>query len=159
MPGVADAERRTKAVQEQRSRKQGREDLLRLIAEGRLHEADSHQLETIKLALELNGLINDKQDIPQGIDPSVLTEALRGAVAAVVAGMPTASGPTNSHASDPARPQMKHTALTSISHKDSGLDISHGDALAEESAGDDDAGDKLRRLKEIRGAPDGRPKD
>jgi hypothetical protein len=154
MPGVADAERRTKDIQNYVGRQQDREELLRLVSEGRLHEADSYQLETIKLALELKDVLTDKP-AAAGIDPETLQAALRGAVAEVVSKIPTAvntGGPTSSSAADPARPKMKHTTLTTIEHKDSGMDISHGDSLAEEKEGAEDSTKKLKRLKKIKGS-------
>jgi hypothetical protein len=41
--------------------------------------------------------------------------------------------------------------MTSISHKDSGLDIEGAENLTQESEGDEDAAEKLRRLKELKG--------
>lgn len=156
MPSVADAERRTKATQEQRGRKEDRENLLRLVSEGRLHEADGHQLEQIKLALELSELLGTtKQEPTPIIDAETLTAALRGAVADVMAGMPTVSNvgvPTGSHAPDPARPKMKHTSLASITHKDSELSVNHGDTLVQENKGNEDTAEKLRRLKKLKGS-------
>jgi hypothetical protein len=156
VPGVADAERRTQLAQDQRKRKKEREDLLRLVAEGRIHEVDEHQLELIKLALELGNMMDNKGSVDTGgIDLVTLQAALRGAVAEVVSSIPTPghmAGPTGSHASDPARPKMKHTSLTSISHEESDLNISHSDTLAEEKESEEDAAAKLKRLKELKGS-------
>lgn len=151
MPGVADAERKTRAVQKQQGRKRDRESLMNLLAEGRLHEADEHQLEQIKLALELSEIMGAKQEPGQAIDEEKLVSAVRSAMAEVVAAMPTAVGPTGSSVSDPARPKMGHNSMTSISHKDSGLDVQGAENLTQEAEGDEDAAEKLRRLKELKG--------
>ena len=154
MPGVADAERRTKSAQEQKGRKKDREHLMQLLAEGRLHEADAHQVEQIKLALELSEMLGVKQESAPGLDEEKLAAALRVAVADVVAAMPTGfsgGGSTGSSVSDPARPSMKHTSLTSITHKDSGLDVVGGDKLATESESEEGAAEKLARLRALKG--------
>jgi hypothetical protein len=154
MPGVADAERRTRNAQKQQGRKKDREELMRLLKEGRLHEADEHQVEQIKLALELKELLDagTKEAAPAAIDTEALQAAMRGAVAEVIQAMPRGSGPTGSSISDPARPKMKHTSLTSIKHEDSGLDVQGADKLAEEKEGDENAADKLKRLRELKGS-------
>ncbi len=154
VPGVADVERRTKAAQEQKTRKSERDNLLVLIAEGRLHEADAAQIEQIKLALELGELLNHE---PQstGIDADQLAAALKGVVTDLVAAMPKVihtSGSGGGSVEDTSRPGMKHTSLSSITHKDSEINISHGDALTVEKEGDEDAGEKLKRLREIKGS-------
>ncbi len=148
MPGVADAERRTRASQKQQGRKRDRETLLNLLAEGRIHEADEHQLEQIKLALELSELMGVKQESGPALDEAKLVEALRVAMADVVANMPRAAG---SSADDPSRPKMGHNSMTSISHKDSGLDVQGAENLTQETEGDDDAAEKLKRLRELKG--------
>ena len=152
MPGVADAERRTRSAQKQKGRKRDRETLMNLLAEGRLHEADEHQLEQIKLALELSELMCAKQEPGQAIDEEKLVSAFRSAMAEVVSNMPVGTGgPTGSSVSDPARPKMGHSNMTSISHKDSGLEVQGADNLSTESESDEDAAAKLRRLKELKG--------
>jgi len=153
MPGVADAERKTKAVQKQQGRKRDRETLMSLLAEGRLHEADEHQLEQIKLALELSELMGAKQEPGQSIDEEKLVSAVRAAMAEVVSNMPVGTGGvTGSSVSDPARPKMGHNSMTSISHKDSGLDVQGAENLTQETEGDEDAAEKLRRLRELKGS-------
>lgn len=152
MPGVADAERRTRNAQEQKGRKQDRDQLMQLLAEGRLHEADAHQVEQIKLALELSEMLGVKQEAAPGMDEEKLAAALRTALAEVIAAMPTGySGSAGSSPSDVSRPGMKHTSLTSITHKESGLDVIGGDSLATESEGEEGAAEKLARLKELKG--------
>lgn len=154
MPGVADAERRTRALQSQKDRKRDKETLKQLIADGRLHEADAHQLEEIKLALELSEMLGVKQEsAPTGFDEEKLAAALKVAVADVVAAMPTGggTGSSGSSAVDPARPQMGHSNMTSISHKESELEVKGGDNLATESEGDETAAAKLARLRELKG--------
>ncbi len=152
MPGVADAERRTRNAQSQQGRKKDREELLKLLKEGRLHEADAEQVEQIKLALELNELLGVKQEVTAGIDPDDLAAALRGAVAEVVQSMPKSVGPTGSAVSDPARPKMGHSSMTSIAHKESGLEVKGADNLTTETEGDESAADKLKRLRELKGS-------
>lgn len=152
MPGVADAERKTKASQKQQGRKRDRETLMTLLAEGRLHEADEHQLEQIKLALELSELMGVKQEVSAGLDEKALVSAIRVAMAEVVANMPRAVVPTGSSVSDPTRPKMGHNSMTSISYKDSGLDVQGAENLTQEAEGDADAAEKLKRLKELKGS-------
>ena len=151
MPGVADAERRTKNNQEHQGRKRDRESLLQLVTDGRLHEADAHQLEQIKLALELSELMGAKQEAGKEIDEEKLVSAIRLAMVEIVGAMPKSVGPTSSAVSDPARPKMGHTSSTTIAHKDSGLDVKGADNLTQDSEGDEDAAEKLRRLKELKG--------
>ncbi len=151
MPGVADAERKTRDLQKQRGRKRDRETLMSLLAEGRLHEADEHQLEQIKLALELSEMMGVKPESGPALDEEKLVSAVRAAMAEVVSNMPRAVGPTGSSVSDPARPKMGHNSMTSISHKDSGLDVQGAENLTQETEGDEDAAAKLRRLKELKG--------
>lgn len=151
MPGVADAERRTRASQKQQGRKRDRETLLNLLAEGRIHEADEHQLEQIKLALELSELMGVRQDAGPALDEDKLVDAMRAAMAEVVANMPRGVGDAGSSVSDPLRPKMGHNSMTSISHKDSGLDVQGAENLAQETEGEDDGAEKLRRLKELKG--------
>lgn len=153
MPGVADAERRTRASQKQQGRKRDRETLLNLLAEGRIHEADEHQLEQIKLALELSELMGVKQESGPALDEDKLVAAMRDAMAEVVANMQAVVGTAGSAASDPiaSRPKMGHNSMTSISHKDSGLDVQGAENLTQEAEGDDDAAEKLRRLRELKG--------
>lgn len=153
MPGVADAERRTRATQEQQNRNKEREELLRLVSEGRLHEADAHQLETIKLALELNQVLSSQRPQQAAVDTDALAAAIREAMVDVVSKLPTVSntsGTTGSGVSDPARPKMRHVDLTSIQHGESGITISHDDTLAQDKESDEDAAEKLRRLRELK---------
>lgn len=154
MPGVVDAERRTKARQKKLDRNREREELIQLVQEGRLHEADERQLETIKLALELNQILGNQQPQSASVDTEALADAIRGAMADVVAKLPTVSntgGTTGSSVAAPARPIMRHVDLTTIKHGDSDVDINHGDTLTQDKEGEEDAAEKLRRLKELRG--------
>jgi len=151
MPGVADAERRTKAAQEQKGRRRDRETLMNLLAEGRIHEADEHQLEQIKLALELSELMGVKQEAGPVLDEDKLIAAVRAAMVEFVDNIPKAVGPAGNAISDPARPKMGHTSMTSISHKDSGFDVQGAENLTQETEGDEGAAEKLRRLRELKG--------
>ncbi len=57
VPGVADTIRKTRLKQDQKARQSDMAELLRMVQEGRIHEADERQLENLKLALELNNLL------------------------------------------------------------------------------------------------------
>ena len=72
VPGVADQVRKTQLSQEQKARKSEMQELLKMLDEGRLHEADERQLEFLKLALELNELFGVRGYAPVGgIDPDL----------------------------------------------------------------------------------------
>ena len=111
----------------------------------------AEQVEQIKLALELSEILGPKQEATAGLDAETLAAALRSAVAEVVQSMPKATGPSGSAVSDPARPKMGHNSMTSIAHKDSGLEVQGAENLSTETEGDEDAAEKLRRLKELKG--------
>lgn len=155
MPGVADAERRTRLRQDKIDRSKDREELLLLIKEGRLHEADERQLETIRLALELNQIMGSQQPAQTTLDTEALTAAMRDALADVISKLPTAVHTENSSGgntdTDPARPKMRHVDLTTITHQDYGVKISQDETLIQNKESDEDSAEKLRRLKEIRG--------
>ena len=57
VPGVADSIRKTNLTKQHQERRIDQAELLRMVKENRLHEADERQLETLKLAMELNSLL------------------------------------------------------------------------------------------------------
>ncbi|MBD3260993.1 MAG: hypothetical protein GF334_04825 [Candidatus Altiarchaeales archaeon] len=150
MPGVADVERHTKLKQEKEDRVRDRKELIRLVQEDRLHEADERQLESIKLALELKQIMESKKETPD-VDANALADAVRSAVSEAISQLPVGRGNPHSAVESPSRPRMRHSDLTSIKHGDSGLKISHGDSLAEKKGSDEEAADKLRRLRKLKG--------
>jgi len=150
MPGVADTIRRTQLSQDQKARKRDMEDLTRLVAEGRLHEADERQLETLQLMRELRESFTagptEVAPIEVNIDNKEIIEAVKQAVGEVVAKMPAVSP-----ADDPDRPQMKHTSLADLAQGKDEIKISHGGKLGEEQSGTEDSTDKLEKLRKLKG--------
>ena len=150
MPGVADTIRKTQLSQDQKARKRDMEDLTRLVAEGRLHEADERQLETLQLMRELRGAFTagptEVAPIEVNIDNKEIIEAVKQAVGEVVAKMPAVSP-----ADDPDRPQMKHTSLADLAQGKDEIKISHGGKLGEEQSGTEDSTDKLEKLRKLKG--------
>jgi len=146
MPGVADTIRRTQLSQDQKSRKKDMEELTRLVAEGRLHEADERQLETLQLMRELReSFISPTSEIAPA-DNTEIIEAVKQAVGEVVAKMPAVSP-----AQDPSRPKMKHTSLADLAQGTEEVTISHGGKLGEEQTGTEDSTDKLEKLRKLKG--------
>ena len=154
MPGVADAERRTRSHQSKKDRDRDKEELFLLVKENRLHEADERQLEAIKLALELNQILGERSQQPT-LDTEALASAIKGAMSDLISSIPKTSGDGNISGEETTtqsvRPKMRHVDLTTIDHGKSGIDISHGETLTQDTEGNDDSSDKLRRLKELRG--------
>ena len=150
MPGVADQVRRTQLTQDQRSRKRDMEELTRLVEEGRLHEADDRQLETLKLMRELREAFifapAEAALVEANVDNKEILEAVKQAVSEAVAKMPRVSP-----ADDPDRPQMKHTSLTDLAQGKDEIKISHGGKLGEEQSGTEDSTDKLEKLRKLKG--------
>lgn len=154
MPGVADQIKRTQQKQEQRSRKREMEELVRMVDEGRIHEADERQLETLKLIAELReGLGEPAPDGAEAVaaapDPEFL-EQVKKVVADALAGLP-ASIAASSPMSDPARPKMRHTSMVDLVQPDSDVTISHDGDLGEEKTGEEDSADKLEKLRRLKG--------
>jgi len=153
MPGVADAIRKTNLQQDQQKRKQEMDQLLKMVREGRLHEADERQLEMLKLALDLNTLLDRKNPESSPVptfDAAVLTAAIKDAVNAAIQNAPIGDGVFNSAAGG-ARPEMKHTSLTDFAQTTDDVAVSHGDELGETKTGTDDSANKLERLKKLKG--------
>lgn len=158
MPGVADQIRKTQLKQDYHSRKKEMDELIAMAKEGRLHEADERQLETLKLALELEKALGERQQAPEAvvntsqIDQEDLINAVKAAVSEIVTNLPSGTNigaPKPSE--DPARPGMKHTSLADFIHTDEDVSISHGEGLTQDKEGDDDAGDKLEKLRKLKG--------
>jgi len=151
MPGVADAIRKTQLVQEQRSRKQEMEELIKMVGEGRLHEADERQLETLKLALDLNTSLNRSNPAPQ-IDSEAIANAVAKALEQVVKEIPTrvvdSSGEVSSQ--DSSRPSMKHINLANLTQSDEKVEIVDHGGLVQEGPETKDSADKLAKLKKLR---------
>jgi len=146
MPGVADTIRKTQLSQDQKARKRDMEDLTRLVAEGRLHEADERQLETLQLMRELReSFISPSSEIAPA-DNTEIIEAVKQAMGEVVAKIPAVSP-----AQDPSRPKMKHTSLADLAQGTEEVTISHGGKLGEEQTGTEDSTDKLEKLRKLKG--------
>lgn len=152
--GVADQVRRTQQIQEQRARKDDMGLLIKMVKEGRLHEADERQLETLKLALELNQLMGEdrQQPVQASISSEDLAKAMKEAVSEVVANLP-ARGVGGLPADDPARPQMKHVSLADLTQDNTAVNISHKDSVGKEIEGKASS-DKLEKLKKLKKTDD-----
>lgn len=153
MPGVADAIKNTTLRQEQVQRKKEMENLLVLVQEGRLHEANAHQLEVLKLALELNKLIESKSaptPAAATVDTEALAAALKSAVQDALGNLSTIPA-QGASVVDTSRPQMKHTSLTEFTHNDGDVSVSHGDTLGEAKTSEESAADKLEKLRKLKG--------
>lgn len=154
MPGVADQIRRTQLSQDQKARKQDMEQLTLMVEEGRLHEADERQLETLKMIAELRQAFEatppeTKTATTVGIDSKEILEAVKQAVGEAVSNIPI--GTAVSPAADPDRPQMKHTSLADLVQSTDEVTISHGGKLGEKKTGKEDSTDKLEKLRKLKG--------
>ena len=148
MPGVSERIRRTQMKQDQKRRKVDMEELVRMVKENRLHEADERQLETLKLVAELQKVFGTGAT-PVGI-PQELVDAVTNAVTDAVSNLPAGAiaAPVRPQ-DDPERPSMKHVSLD-LSQDGNDLKISHGDELGKEKESTDDAEDKLKKLQELK---------
>lgn len=147
MPGVADAERRTRLTQEQQQRRQDVQELLRMVQEGRLHEADERQMEMLNLALQLKSTFETSPSaVPQ--DNGML-DLIKQAIQESLS--QTGSGSVGGTPSSGERPSMKHTSLTDLSQESEDLQVSHGEVLGETKESQDDGADKLEKLRKIKG--------
>ncbi len=150
MPGVADQIRKTGLRQEQKARKSDKDDLLRMLKEGRIHEADERQLEMLSLALELKDLLNTKAPAPDTNDiASVIKDAITEGMSNIKV------QPTTIYAretDDPNRPGMKHVSLAKLAQTGTEVDISHTEEIGKPVEGTDSAGkrEKLKKLKKRR---------
>lgn len=154
MPGVNDQIRRTKLAQEQKARQQDMLEILTMAQQGRLHEADVRQLETLKLALELQKALaqsTEPKETPT-INNGALEEAIKAAVAEAFKSLPTTTYTGAPAANeDPSRPVMKHVSLTEFVHVDDKVVVSHGDSLGQDQESGEDSGDKLEKLRKLKG--------
>jgi len=141
MPGVADAERRTRLTQDQQQRKQDVQELFRMVQEGRLHEADERQMEMLNLALQLKSTFDPTT--PNFID--AVKQAIQESLGQVGKNIVSEGTPVGE------RPTMKHTSLTDLSQTTDSLEVSHGDELGETKESEEDAADKLEKLRKIKG--------
>jgi len=124
------------------------QELLRMVKEGRLGEADERQLESLKMALELNNLL-DKQEAPQsGVDSDQLVAAVKQAITEGMSNV-TINAP-GADGVDSSRPQMKHTSLANLTQSDDKVDISHKEEISKEVEGEESA-DKLDKLRKLKG--------
>jgi hypothetical protein len=146
MPGVADQVRRTQLIQEQRRRKKDMEELVRMVKEDRLHEADERQLETLRIVTELQKAF-EGEVAPVGV-PQDLLEAVREVVVDAVSKLPAPTVAVRPQ-DDPDRPTMKHVSLD-LSQDGTDLQVSHGEELGKEEESTDDAKEQLNKLREIK---------
>ena len=150
VPGVADQIRKTQLGQEQRARKSEMQELLKMLQEGRLHEADERQLEFLKLALELNEFFGERNYAPiGGIDSEQLVAAVKQAISEGMSGI-TVNAVAGEGAVDSSRPQMKHTPLLDLAQDDTPVDISHKEGIGIEIEGEM-LTDKLKKLRKLKG--------
>jgi hypothetical protein len=150
VPGVADQIRKTQLKQDQKSRKSDMEELLKLVSEGRLHEADERQLESLKMVLELNSLLDSRESLQPTIAPEQLVEAVKQAISEGMSNVTINALGGGGHAADPARPQMKHTSLTDLAQSKETVNISHKGGVSKEIEGEEST-DKLEKLRKIKG--------
>lgn len=148
VPGVADQVRKTQLKQDQKARQGDMKELLRMVREGRIHEADERQLENLKLALELNNLLGERKDLQQPVDSTQLVDAIKQAISEGMSNITVNS--TNTNGIDSSRPQMKHTSLTNLIQSDAKVDISHKGEISKEVEGQEST-DKLDKLRKIKG--------
>ena len=146
MPGVADAVRRTQSRQSKEERKKEMEEIVRMVKEGRLHEADERQMEALYLATQLNGLNTQ----PQSLDPNLIQDIIKNAIGQALQNVsPTqSSGQVN----DVSRPSMKHVSLSDLSQEGPKVEISNSNKMeGQSSTGEDNSANKLEMLKKIKG--------
>lgn len=148
MPGVSERIRRTQMKQDQKRRKTDMEELVRMVKEDRLHEADERQLETLRVVAELQKVFGTGAT-PVGI-PQELVDAVTNAVTEAVSNLPAGAiaAPVRPQ-DDPERPSMKHVSLD-LSQDGTDMKISHGEELGKEKESTDDAEDKLKKLQELK---------
>jgi hypothetical protein len=150
VPGVADQVRKTQLSQEQKARKSEMQELLKMLQEGRLHEADERQLEYLKLALELNEFFGERNYPPiGGFDSEQLVAAVKQAISEGMSGI-TINATTGEGTVDSSRPQMKHTPLSDLAQDDTVVNITHKEGIGTEVEGEM-LTDKLKRLRELKG--------
>ncbi len=150
VPGVADQIRKPQLKKDQRSRKSDMSELLRMVQEGRIHEADERQLENLKLALDLNVLLGTRPEEQPEVDSTQLIEAIKKVVSEGVSNI-TVTAVGGEGVVDSSRPQMKHTPLVDLVQDDNKVDISHKEEISKEVEGEEST-DKLEKLRRLKGA-------
>jgi hypothetical protein len=148
VPGVADKIRRTQLKQEQKARRIEMDELLKLVREGRLYEADERQLESLRLALELNRVLEEKQ-VPTPLPTEELVSAVRQAISEGMADVKIAV--PGAGFEDPDRPEMRHVSLVDLVQEDDDVDIAHKEAVKRSVEGEEST-DKLEKLRKIKGS-------
>lgn len=148
MPGVADQIRRTALKAEQQERKKDMTELMRMVKENRLHEADERQLETLRLSLELNKLMNGKQ-ATNGVSTEEITKAVQSALTEALKHNNLGEGVSAQR--DLSRPGMKHVSLGDLFQGGEEVEISHDGGLSQESQTEEDLTSKLKKLKKLKG--------
>jgi hypothetical protein len=149
VPGVADTIRKTKLKQDQKSRQTDMSELLKMVQEGRIHEADERQLENLKLALELNRLL-EPRETPTGVSPEALVEAVKQAITEGMSNVTINAPAGTGGAVDPSRPQMKHTSLADLAQDDTKVDIANKEDISSKVEGEENT-DKLEQLRKLKG--------
>jgi len=152
VPGVADTIRKTQLRQEQKARQSDMQELLKMVQEGRLHEADERQLENLELALKLNTMLSNRtQDRKEsGFSTEQLVEAVKQAIAEGMSNVTINAVQGEGAVTDSSRPQMKHTSLADLIQDDTQIDISHKDVISTEVEGKESS-DKLEKLRKLKG--------
>lgn len=146
VPGVADTIRKTQLKQDKKARQSDMQELLRMVEEGRLHEADERQLESLKMALELSNLLGKNQEPQASVDPTQLVEAVKQAISEGMANV-TVLG---ADGLDPSRPEMRHVSLADLTQDDTKINIAHKEGIGTEVEGIESS-DKLEKLRKIKG--------
>lgn len=151
MPGVADTISKTQKKQDQKARQADMKELLRMVQEGRLHEADERQLESLKLALELNTILGERTTPAPVIDSSQLVEAVKQAITEGMSNVTINAISSGDPMNDPSRPQMKHTSLADLIQDGTTVDISHSEGIGQDVEGGEESADKLEKLRKLKG--------
>jgi len=152
VPGVADTIRKTQLKQEQKARRSDMQELLKMVQEGRLHEADERQLENLKLALELNTMFSNRtQDRKEtGFSTEQLVDAVKQAIAEGMSNVTINAVQGEGVVTNSPRPQMKHTSLADLVQDDTQIDISHKEVISTQVEGEESS-DKLEKLRKLKG--------
>lgn len=146
MPGVADSIRRTNLTKEKENRRKDMEELLRMVQENRLHEADERQLENLRLALELKNLLGEKNNVSAVEIERTITQAINSALQNI----PFANTERGPLVTEINRPAMKHVSLGEINQAGEKIEIQNVEAQ-ETTSEKDDAALKLAKLKKLKG--------
>lgn len=160
MPGVADRVRKTQLLQEREQRREETQEVLNLIKENRLHEADDRQIDLIKTSMEITTTINEAKiagrrshDLQSQLDKlgdleNLINNAVRSALSGVVQGGGSA---VSSPPSDPQRPKMEHISIADIQIAQEPVSLTNSTSLGETVVNDSEATDKLEQLRRLKG--------